>query len=471
MPHTAPIEHVIVLMLENRSFDHIFGFRQGVEGLKGTEVNLLDPSKPESTSNPAFYATAGANFATESGQGPGHSFAAANWQLCNNKTGPSKQFPAKNNGFVKNYREELIHDRVGSPTSDEIGSVMKAFFPGRLPSINALADEFCVCDHWFSEVPGPTQPNRLFMHSATSAGYIYNDWKHEFEQRTIYNSLEDAGKTWAVYDFDLNEVMNFSQVNQKKANFRRFETDFISEAADGKLPTYSFIIPRMNNGKEPANDQHAPNDVRFGDNLIADVYDALVKNDAAWKKSVFILTYDEHGGYYDHIGPPLQKIPNPDGKTAPLPKDPKWVTPFAFDRLGFRVPAVIASPWVVKGSIDSSQYQHTSVLATLKKLFGLKTFLTKRDASAQPFDALFNGLRTPRDNYPAKLPRIALPPLPARGSALHPANQPLDTMQQEWLHGVHVMAARKSGGKPLGPTPTTQGEVAPFVRHLYQKHI
>jgi hypothetical protein len=109
----ARIEHVVVLMLENRSFDHIFGFRSGVEGLKGTEVNLLDPSLPESASNPAFHVTGGASNATESGQGPGHSIAAANWQLCNNKKGPSAAFPARNNGFVKNYRAELIDECVG----------------------------------------------------------------------------------------------------------------------------------------------------------------------------------------------------------------------------------------------------------------------------------------------------------------------------------------------------------------------
>jgi phospholipase C len=469
MDTTGRIEHVVVLMLENRSFDHLFGFRPGVEGLKGTEFNLLDPSKPESSTNRAFHVTGGANYATESGQGPGHSIAAANDQICNNKNGPSAAFPARNNGFVKNYVLELHNDKVGSPTDDEIAAVMEAFQPNRLPAINALADAFCVCDHWFSEVPGPTQPNRLFMHSATSAGYVHNDWKHIFNQRTIYNNLEDAGKTWATYDFDLNEVRNFSQVNKRTANFKRFDPTFAADAKAGKLPNYSFILPRFNNGAQPANDQHAPNDVRYGDQFIADVYAALVQNADAWKKTVLIITYDEHGGYYDHVVPPSQNVPNPDGINSPLPHDPKWVTPFNFDRLGFRVPAVIASPWVQKGVVDSTQYQHTSVLATLKKLFGLNGFLTKRDESARSFDHLFTALQNPREDYPKELPRVALPPLPSRDDPLHPANQPLDAMQREWIHGLHLMAARSQGAAgALGTAPTSQGNAADFINTLYQ---
>jgi phospholipase C len=470
MPTAPRIEHVVVLMLENRSFDHVFGFRPGVEGLKGTEFNVLDPSQPESPSNPAFHVTGGASYATESGQGPGHSIAAANWQLCNNKNGPGADSPARNNGFVKNYRSELILDHVGSPTADEISGVMEAFQPNRLPAINALADAFCLCDHWFSEVPGPTQPNRLFMHSATSAGYVHNDWKHIFDQRTIYNSLEDAGKTWATYDFDLNEVKNFSQVNEKKSHFKRFDPSFAADAKAGQLPNYAFVLPRFNNGDQPANDQHAPNDVRYGDHFIADVYAALVQNADAWKKTVLIVTYDEHGGYYDHVVPPAQNVPNPDGLKSPLPNDPSWVTPFAFDRLGFRVPALIASPWVKKGRVDSTQYQHTSVLATLKKLFGLNSFLTKRDAGASAFDQLFSELAQPRDDYPTELPRIALPPLPSRDDPLHPANQPLDTMQREWVHGMHVAAAQKGGAHGLGSVPTSQGHVAEFLHKLSGAH-
>src|SRR5262245_50937787 len=115
-PGASAIEHVVVLMQENRSFDHIFGYRHSVNGLKGNEFNLLDPTKPESHTNPSFIVNNGAPDAVLAGQGPGHSINAANTQLCNNKLGPSAANPAKNNGFVSNYHTELIFaDHVKSP--------------------------------------------------------------------------------------------------------------------------------------------------------------------------------------------------------------------------------------------------------------------------------------------------------------------------------------------------------------------
>jgi phospholipase C len=464
----AVIEHVVVLMLENRSFDHFFGLRPGVNGLTGDERNLLDPSKPESASNPAFPATGEAPFAIDAGQGPGHSLNAANWQLCDSKAGPSAQFPARNNGFARNYRDSLLHDHVGHPTHEQIAVVMQPFAPARLPAINALADAFCLCDAWYSEVPGPTQPNRLYLHMGTSAGYVHNVWQRLFDNRTIYNSLEEAGKTWATYDFDLNEVKQLSQANGDVSRFKRFSS-FAADAEAGALPNYTFILPAFFNADVPSNDQHAPHDVRYGDHLIADVYEALVRNAAAWKKTALIVTYDEHGGFYDHVVPPAG-VPNPDGINSPPPQDnAAWVPHFAFDRLGFRVPAVIASPWVKKGKVDSTRYQHTSVLATLKKLFGLGSFLTKRDASAAPFDHLFGELSAPRTDSPATLPRPPLPPLPPRSDPHNPANRPLDDIQLEVLHGINLLSVREEAVAGLESLPTTQGDAAEYIRTCYDR--
>src|SRR5262249_1549578 len=297
--------------------------------------------------------------------------------------------------FVRTCRAEMIFGaRVRHPTPQEIRVVMESFAPGRLPSIEALADAFCLCDNWYSEVPGPTQPNRLYVHAATSAGYNFNEWSHIFDFRTIYNSLQDAGRTWATYDFDNNEVREFSQVNKQESCFRVFTDSFQSDVKSGALPNYSFIVPRFFNKEQPANSQHAPQDARYGDNLVADVYEALRSNPTVWQKSALIVTYDEHGGFYDHVIPPSDNVPNPDGINAPPPGNKaSWVQSFSFDRLGFRVPTIIASPWVAKGKVDSTRYQHTSILATLKALFGLPEFLTRRDASARPFDGLFAELK------------------------------------------------------------------------------
>ena len=475
MAKSTRIQHVIVLMLENRSFDHIFGYRQGVNGLEGTEFNLVKPSAPVSTTNPQYLVSNGAPYAVPVGEGPGHSFPDANVQLSGNKGGPSASAPAQNNGFISSYQTELVFaDKVKNATPADIRVVMESFSPTMLPSINALADQFCLCDNWYSEVPGPTQPNRFYMHAASSFGYVYNVWSQTFGARTIYNSLQDAGCTWATYDFDQNEVLEFSQVSSEKTNFKLFDNDFLADVKAGTLPNYSFIVPRFLNAKEMANSQHAPQDARYGDNLVADVYDALRSNADVWMKSALIVTYDEHGGFYDHVIPPSKGVPNPDGIDSPPPGDKvSWVPAFAFDRLGLRVPAVIASPWVAKGFVDSTAYQHTSVLATLKNLFGLPAFLTKRDASARAFDALFQKVSRARTDTPATLPRVPLPKITVPPSdPAHPANQPLDETQKAIVRGVHVMTAGSDPrGLSLDTLPQTQREASEHIRRRYRQHF
>jgi phospholipase C len=463
-------------MMENRSFDHIFGFRPGVNGLKGGESNLLDPTKPESDLNPGFHVGNGAPFAVLQGQGPGHSLKAANEQLCNNGAGPSVSVPATNNGFVANYHTELtIADKVKNPSPSVLQVVMDCFNPALLPSINALADAFCLCDNWYSEVPGPTQPNRLYMHAATSFGYGLNVWSQQFNGATIYNSIQDAGLSWAIYFLDDCDVGKFSKLANQKQNFKLFDQSFLSDIKTGDVPNYVFIEPRFLNAKNAmANSQHAPQDVRYGDNFIADVYEAIRSNTALWNKSALIVTYDEHGGFYDHVVPPSSGVPNPDGINSPPPGNKLSYAPsFQFDRLGFRVPALIISPWVKAGMVDSTRYQHTSVLATAKKMFGLNKFLTKRDASANTFDQLFAGLSAPRTDTPAKLPRATLPKITVSlASPEHPANYSLDQTQREAMMKVYSLT---KPSHPNGPAPDdlphTQSEASEFMRSRLIKHF
>jgi len=465
-------------MLENRSFDHIFGYRHAVNGLTGSESNLLDPAKPESSTNPSFVVNNGAPYAVLAGQGPGHSINAANEQLCDNKLGPSQANPAKNNGFVSNYHTELVFaDKVKNPTEAVLHVAMEAFAPVRLPSINALADAFCVCDNWFSEVPGPTQPNRLYVHAATSFGYAHNVWTQKFDGPTIYNRLEGAGHTWAVYWFDDNDVAAFTQVKNQATNFKLYDQSFAADVKVGKLPTYTFIEPRFLNPKTgggQANSQHAPQDARHGDNFIADVYETLRGNEDLWNKSVLIVTYDEHGGFYDHVVPPSDGIPNPDGINSPPSGDKvSWAPVFKFDRLGFRVPAIIASPWVKAGKVDSTRYQHTSILATLRNMFGPWNFLTKRDASALTFEHLFTELSAPRIDTPKKLARIPLPKIfSSPDEPGHPANHHLDPTQQAILLRAYTLTQRSHpDGPPLDELPTRQGDASEFIRARYIKHF
>jgi phospholipase C len=348
---------------------------------------------------------------------------------------------------------------VHVPTPSQLGEVMASFPPEALPSINALAQNFCLCSHWHSEVPGPTQPNRLYMQAATSGGRVWNNWKLTFDWRTIYENLQDNGQTWASYqvgkDNQFNELLEFTKINKQQDNFRSFDTDFEADMKAGKFPNYSFIVPQYKRSASgAANSQHAPDDVRYGDNLIADVYEALRRNEDVWSKAVLIVTHDEHGGFFDHVKPPMG-VPNPDGINAPLPDDPSYVGEFKFDRLGLRVPAIIVSPWVAK-QIYTKQLQHTSVLATVKKWFGLKDFLTKRDASANSFETLF--LNQARTDAPMTLPRAQVDKLKPT-DARHPKNQPLDENRREMVEG----AGHLTNAPWKSNVPETHGAAASAV--------
>jgi phospholipase C len=448
-------------MLENRSFDHIFGFRKGLgaDGLSGDEYNLLKHDHPESTDNPRYYVSKNAPWKT-SGEGPSHSINGTSLQLSGSRRGPKTEKDVKLNGFVMDYALALRTartKRVTEPTVEQLGEVMASFAPGALPATNALADHFCLCTHWHAEVPGPTQPNRLYMHAATSMGLTHNVWSRHFTCKTIYENLQDAGKTWSVYEVGKNksydEVREFSNINKQVANFRHFETDFDADMKAGKFANYSFIVPRyVSDSNGPSNSQHAPDDVRYADNLIADVYEALRRNENVWNHTALIVTYDEHGGFYDHVVPPMG-VANPDGINAPLPDDPDYVPPFQFDRLGLRVPALIVSPWVAAGSLCSTELRHTSVLATVKKLFKLPKFLTERDKTANTFESVF--LEKARTDAPMNLPR-AEPDSFHKNDARHPARQPLDESRLEMARGI----ARRSGALWHTDEPVTHGEAA-----------
>lgn len=474
------IKHVVVLMLENRSFDHLFGFfkpadGEAIENLSGqntNKTNLLDPTKPKSTQNPSFAAKTPAPFAVHDKEGPSHSFNAASIQLCNDRSGPSAEHPVKNNGFVRSYKDDLLR-RTHEASKETIAEVMACFSSAQLPAINALAKNFCLCDHWFCEVPGPTMPNRMFIHAATSEGYVHNDFSRPYTSKTVYELFEEKGLSWATYFHDLNEALQFKNLKRTPDHFRRFDERWAKDVAAGELPNYSFILPRFNNknGGIHANSQHAPEDVRFGEHLIADVYDALAANTDLWNQSALIVTYDEHGGFFDHLAP--GDAPNPDGRNSPNPDDKATfaVPKFAFDRLGFRVPAVIASPWIPKGLIERRRLQHTSVIKTVSRIFDLNGPLNQRDKSAVSFDDLFARLETPRkpSEMPRKLPRPKLENIIhsfAAGIQIAPEDEPIDSLVQEWVQGLADLTAPKTALGAVAarePLPATQGEASAFI--------
>src|ERR1700691_1693167 len=244
-PKWPPIQCVVVLMLENRSFDHLFGEWPGVSGLKqGPFSNRPNPAAPAAAGNNAIAAGQPALFSVAQGQGPGHSLDDTNVQLFNEKIVPAGAvlLTPNNRGFVENYQNELAADGFSGAGVD-LTPVMQTFSVGQLPRLTALAQNFVLCDQWYAEVPGPTMPNRLYMHAATSVGWARNDWSLPLDSVTIYEQVQSSGRTWAVYYSDQNEVAQYSRINTERANFKLYESSFASDAAAGKLAHYNFIIP------------------------------------------------------------------------------------------------------------------------------------------------------------------------------------------------------------------------------------
>lgn len=359
------IEHLVVLMLENRSFDHMLGFTRAsgynVNGLTGNESNPLDPNVPNS---PPVKVSNDAEFVLS--LDPGHQVPDVNVQLFGRAIGPPP-VGAMNQGFILSYAQQPKVTPTIAPT------IMRCFDPAKLPVLTALAQQYAVCDSWFSSLPGPTQPNRMFALAATSGGYIDNSISNDYDMPTIFENLTAKGLSWRNYydDFSLTWLLNRLTTDEMKANFRG-SGEFLKDCKKGQLPNFAFIEPKYTSLFGQANDQHPPHDVRNGEKLIYTIYDA-VRNSPLWTKTLLLIVYDEHGGTYDHVAP-TPAVP-PDSKTSR----------FAFDRFGVRVPAVLISPFIKPKTIVQTVFDHTSIPATVKKVFGLPQFLTKRDAKANVF--------------------------------------------------------------------------------------
>ena len=350
MNATRKVQHVIVLMLENRSFDHMMGFLRSAEyqidGLMGTEFNYV---KPTDTSSTKVLVSDDAPYVPDLDPGPGHEVSDVRVQLF---SGTVDGTPT-NQGFVYNSGEQQGVSEAQAPR------VMRCFSPSRLPVLTTLAQQFAVCDHWHASLPGPTWPNRLFAHCATSGGFVDNN-PHNYTMPSIFEYLSDVQlDSWRIYFHDAPQTAMLTNLRNARylRFFEQFES-FLRDCDEGHLPAYSFIEPRyFSVGGVAANDQHPDHGVLPGEKLIADVYNAL-RSSAQWEQSLLVILWDEHGGFYDHVYPPATV--NPDGKIAPL---------FDFKLLGVRVPAIVISPWIKPGTVDHTLYDHSSIPATLKAIF------------------------------------------------------------------------------------------------------
>ncbi len=308
------------------------------------------------------------------------------------------------NGFVQSYydqQKDVAHSR----------KIMYYFPQGKLPVLQTLAQSYALFNGWFASIPGPTICNRAFAHYGTSFGQVSMDMFYLKDPiLSIYERLLAANpqRTTKLYYYDTSsstmEIVNLLK-NQPKI-FGTYE-QFLSDCGNGELPDYCFVEPNYSDhigdggGEELASDQHPDHDVQAGEVFIGSVYNAIRQNADLFKSTALLIVYDEHGGIYDHVPPPSC---TPDGYHANL-GDTGGI-PFAFDRLGVRVPAILVSPWIAKATVipgpeDPSGriFEHASIPATVTQHFiGAYDQRTPREKAAPTFlDLLTDTLRPDSD--------------------------------------------------------------------------
>jgi phospholipase C len=400
---TDKVEHLVVLVLENRSFDHLLGWLPHPDpsfgGLTGREDNPVDPRDPDGERVTVARWDEGEAVDVD----PGHDFADVMEQLYGRRRAwrRSAGETPTNGGFLRVHARRAGQERAGD--------VMRCMTPDRVPVLARLALEYCVFDRWFASVPGATWPNRLFVHAATSAGTVDNvlGW---YRLDTVFHRMERAGIPWRVYRDGITQVGAFVGLPRGLDRFAPFEL-FLDDAARGRLPAYAFIEPdHFPPGK---NSQHPVQDLAHGELLVARVYRAL-RASPAWPRAALLLVWDEHGGFFDHVPPPATVAPDAR-RAARYPS-------FAFARLGPRVPAVLVSPWIERGTVDHGVRDHTAIVASLRRRFGLGAPLGRRDAGALD---VWGALR--RDTPRADL--VEVDPRPA--GAVARVNEQLDGLQAD----------------------------------------
>jgi phospholipase C len=420
----SPIQNVFVLMLENHSFDNMLAL-SGIPGIRAATSKDCNSytDKSGNKQTVCFAPNAPDSMPTD----PGHEFLDVFEQLTGLRTPYPRwgNYPAINNsGFAENYATSDT-EKTGLPKDKEqVHDIIRGFEAGGVSALAQLAKSYVVCDQWFSSLPGPTWPNRFFIHAASSNGLDHSpsdtdiigyvaDGGFHFPHGTIFDQMTKHGITWRLFQDSGNPIGAVPLVSFLKGIlFHQHVRDLTTFAKEVNAPApnlypyqYTFIEPNYGDFElgtyRGGSSQHPMDSVASGDALIAWVYDTL-SSSPIWKQSVLIITYDEHGGFYDHYPPPPAPSPN-DGGTHSKNND----NGFTFEQYGVRVPAVIVSPFIPRPGVDHTHYDHTSVLATLEYLFGLPN-LTDRDKKAARLDHLFS--TTPREDIPKLEPSAAPPP-------------------------------------------------------------
>ena len=443
------VEHIVVVMGENRSFDNLLGYLytrddipagERFDGLAFGDYSNRAPDGTVVSAHP--YSGPTDTVMRQPDPDPGEEYPHVNTQIYGTVRPVSNagrevdamQFPfnapgvgdePSMSGFLEDYISETGRMRGGKvPSGTDSAHIMGSFTPEMLPVISTLAKNFAVYDSWHAAVPSQTFCNRSFFHASTSHGFVtnkhnggYEKWLQAPASPTIFNRLEDAGLDWRIY-FDESQLVSLTGVLHAPALQKYWRTDhfalmsqFYDDAKKGKLAPYSFIEPRL---VYDHNDFHPPvgpvresdfdgqevtdsaiSDVRAGDALVHRIYDAVRRSDTSGGSNalntLLLITFDEHGGTYDHV-PPSSATPPGSGGAGEMG--------FTFDRLGCRVPAIAVSAWTPAGRVINDAMHHGSVIATLTRVHGLEP-LSRRDAGAND---LLNALTLSSPRHPSTWP-------------------------------------------------------------------
>jgi phospholipase C len=370
------IKHVVLLILENRSFDHMLGGLPGVNGASAAWTN----SDGQQTYAQTSIEHPDQDDARTVDPDPKHETPNVLRQIQNN-----------NGGFVADYAA-----MYPGTTPAQRQKIMSYYPSGALEPLHALAANFAVCQRWHASVPGPTWANRLLALSGTSLGRVVMPGAPNYRQPSLFFRLFQAGRSCRVYYgdtplallFDDQRVGDEAAGYDPRANYYPFV--LFEHGAAGKeqnFPDFALVEPRYL-GFAP-NDDHPPHDPFNGQRLIARVYNALRANSALWKTTLLVILYDEHGGFADHVSPPMA-VPPDDHREE-----------YAFDRIGVRVPVVLVSPWLARQVVDAP-CDHTSLLRSLTEKWGLGSMGAR---TAQATDVLAQVQRAPglRTDTPKKI--------------------------------------------------------------------
>jgi phospholipase C len=467
-------EHVVVLMLENRSFDNMLGYlyQNGAPAGKqfaGVVGNNL--TNPDENGNPVPVSTQ-----TDYHQpypDPGEKFDHITAQVFGV---PPSDTPTMQ-GFVRDYFNTLtaLPKWTGS-AGDQSKAIMQCFTPSSLPVLSQLAQQFAVFDHWFCAVPSQTWCNRAFWHAATSWGWVNNppaygdphwdldSWAEWSQGATLFDLLETKFGTgsWHIYEdlaVPFTKLVHWGDLKDKTGEnyFRYFEggrpffRNFFHDCAAGELPKYSFVEPHFINFFEDVmwhDDMHpssfgsaiysdgGPGSVLLGDRIVWKVYQAIRNSKTAggnnWQNTLLIITFDEHGGGYDHVPPPSITPLNPNGFNTGAGQEG-----FTFDRLGVRVPMVMVSANIAANTIVNTPMHHCSFLQTMQQKWGL-TSLGPRQDIAPPFTEVFTATARDRKTWPdwKVYPGPSSTLVEALMRQVDPADVPLNDLQKSIIDAI-----------------------------------